>query len=319
MVRIVFYGTPTFAVPALTRLLATPYQVVGVITQPDRPRGRGRQMSHSPVKATATEHGVPLFQPERGMANAVGFIDELQALHADLGVVAAYGRMLSDAALATPRLGTLNLHASLLPKYRGAAPVHRAIIAGEHETGVTIMRLVHEMDAGPMLARCVYPIGPNDLSIEVEAALAEMGANLMIETIERLVADDVTEKEQNHAKATFAPRITHDDGLIDWHASAADIHNLIRGLHPWPHAFGYMNGARYLIHRSTIVAPPPSTAAGPGVVIEATKDRLIVATGHSGALALTEIQSEGRRPLDIRAFLAGHRWTVGTHFTTAPL
>lgn len=319
MVKIIFYGTPTFAVPTLTRLLTSQYQVVGIITQPDRPRGRGRRISHSLVKATAIEHGVPVLQPERGMTNDVSFISELKALRPDLGIVAAYGRMLTDAALTIPRLGTFNLHASLLPKYRGAAPVHRAIIAGERETGATIIRLVHEMDAGPMLAKCLYPIGPNDLSTDVENGLAEIGADLIIETIERLIANDVIEEEQDHAMATLAPRITHDDGRINWNSSAIDIHNLIRGLHPWPHASSYVDGTRFLIRRSTVISPSAIATARPGMVIEASKERLIVATGHTGALAITEIQPENRRPLDARAFLAGHRWIVGTQFTNPSL
>ena len=272
-------------------------------------------MSHSPVKATAVEHGVPVLQPERGVlkARGFGFLDELRALDADLAVVAAYGRILPDAVLAAPRLGTLNVHASLLPKYRGAAPVHRAIIAGERETGVTIIRLVREMDAGPILARRTHPIGANDLSTEVETALAEMGADLLVEATEGLVAGMVTDQEQNHADATFAPRITRDDGRIDWHLPAETLHNLIRGLHPWPHAYGFNEGTRYLIHRSTVL-PPPSVPAAPGTIVEATGDRLVVATGRGGALALTEIQPEGRRPLEARALLAGHRWTAGMRF-----
>ncbi|HIC58369.1 MAG TPA: methionyl-tRNA formyltransferase, partial [Acidobacteria bacterium] len=205
MVRIVFYGTPAFAVPTLNILLESSHEVVGVVTQPDRPRGRGRQLTYSPVKQCALDTGVPVFQPERAQIRNSDFLTQLRSLNADLSVVVAYGRILPDPVLEAPRLGTINVHASLLPKYRGAAPIHRAIIAGERETGITIIRLVREMDAGPMLGTSRCSIEPNQSSSDVAADLATLGAQLLIETVDALAAGRAQETAQNHRETTFAP------------------------------------------------------------------------------------------------------------------
>ncbi len=312
--NVVFYGTPDFAVPALTRLLDSPHRVAAVVTQPDRPRGRGRRVAASPVKQVAAARAVRVLQPARPGDGA--FLATLSALEPDLAVVAAYGRLLPDAALAAPRLGTINVHPSLLPKYRGAAPVQRAIIAGETGTGVTIIRLVREMDAGPMFARRTRPIAPDETSDVVEADLARLGADLLLEVVHALETGTATEHAQDHAAATFAPRLSRRDGEIDWCAPAPAIHNLVRGLHPWPHASGVLGGARYLIHRTAIAAPAQPDPPPPGTVTEASGDRLLVATGSGGAIAIIEIQPEGRRRVATRAFLAGHRWSPGARFDT---
>ena len=321
MVKTVFFGTPQFAIPTLTRLLDSLHPVLAVITQPDRPRGRGRHLSDSPVKRLARERGVPVLQPQR--MKDVAFLEEVAALGPDVGVVAAYGKILPDRLLDTPPLGIINVHASLLPKYRGAAPVHRAIVAGETETGVTIIRLVRKMDAGPMLTRGTRPIGPDETSETVEAGLAELGADLLMKTLVDLAAGRATETNQDHAAATLAPRLTKADGLVNWNASARVVHDQVRGLHPWPHAHSYMLGSRYLILRTRVIEPPPALPAGarapdPGEVLEASGDRLIVATGSGTALAIIGIQPEGRRPLPTRAFLAGHRWERGRRFQRSP-
>ncbi len=312
--NVVFYGTPDFAVPALTRLLDSPHRVALVVTQPDRGRGRGQRVSESPVKRTATARGARVLQPER--LGDGSFLQTLSALEPDLAVVAAYGRMLPDAVLAAPRLRTINIHPSLLPKYRGAAPVQRAIIAGETETGVTIMRLVREMDAGPTFARRTRPIAPDETSDVVEADLARLGADLLLEVIGALAAGTAVERAQDHAAATLAPRLSREDGRIDWGAPAAAIHNQVRGLHPWPHASAALDGARYLVHRTAVVAFSGPDAPEPGTLVEASGDRLIVATGDGGALAILEIQPEGRRRVGARAFLAGRRWSPGRRFDT---
>ena len=314
--RIVFYGTPDFAVPALTRLLESPHRVSAVGTQPDRPRGRGRRVAQSPVKQIAAAQRVRILQPER--LGDSPFLATLSALQPDLAVVAAYGRMLPDAVLAAPRLGTINIHPSLLPKYRGAAPVQRAIIAGETATGVTIIRLVRAMDAGPMFAWRTRTIAPDETADVVEADLARMGADLLPEVIRTLEAGAATEHAQNHEAATLAPRLSRADAAIDWRAPAPAIHDLVRGLHPWPHASSVLAGARYLIHRTAIAPSTRPAPLAPGTIIEASGDRLIVATGHAGAVAILEIQPEGRRRLDTRAFLAGHRWTPGQRFDPVP-
>jgi len=311
--RIVFFGTPEFAVPSLEALLSSHHHVVGVVTQPDRPRGRGRKTTDAPVKTRALDAGVPVLQPER--LKDPRFLDALAAFGSDLGVVAAYGKILTDAVLAIPRLGMINVHASLLPTYRGAAPVHRAIIAGEHETGVTIMRVVKELDAGPMLASATRRIGPNETSDAVERDLARLGAALLARVVDSLATRGVTETPQDHAAATYAPRLTKADGLIDWAASAQAIHDRIRGLHPWPHAFTFHRGDRYILLRSAVVSGPADGA--PGVVLEASGDRLIVAAG-SGAIGIVEIQAEGKRPMIVREFLPGHRVAPGDRLTAAP-
>ncbi len=325
MVKTVFFGTPGFAVPTLARLLASPHPVVAVVTRPDRPRGRGRRVSPSPVKSLAAEHGIPVLQPERLAADA--FRQQIAAYEPDVAVVAAYGRILPDALLQTPRLGTFNVHASLLPKYRGAAPIQRAILAGETRTGVTIIRLVREMDAGPMLARRPLAIEPDATSSAVEQGLAELGADLLLEAVAEIEAGTATETAQDHAAATFAPRLTRDDGRIDWSRPARALHDQVRGLHPWPHAFTYLDGARYLILRSRIPEAGAGEGAGvvagaadlaPGRLVEASGDRLVAAAGGGSVLAITEIQPEGRRPLRARAFLAGRRWTPGLRFDPAP-
>jgi len=299
--RIVFFGTPAFAVPTLEALLASRHAVVGVVTQPDRPRGRGQKTSHAPVKASAAAAGVVVLQPDS--MKDPGFVAALSAMNADLGVVAAYGKILTDTVLAVPRLGMLNVHASLLPRYRGAAPVHRAIIAGERETGITIMRVVRALDAGPMLSTAHRPIGPDETSEDVERDLASIGAALAISTIEGLVDGRVPELPQNDADATYAHRLAKDDGVIDWTLSAGQIHNRIRGLHPWPHGFTFLGDKRLILLRSA----PSADVAGsePGTVLEASGDRLRVATG-SGVLNLLELQAEGKRPMPAREFLAGH-------------
>ena len=325
--RIVFFGTPEFAVPSLDALLAaTPHMVVGVVTQPDRPRGRGQKTSDAPVKARAVAAGVPVLQPERMKDPAL--LEALAAVNADLGVVAAYGRILTDAILAIPRLGMINVHASVLPRYRGAAPVHRAVIAGDTSTGVTIMRVVKALDAGPAIVKEHHPIGPDDTSDEVERALARIGARLVVAVVDLLARDNAAEWPQDEAQATYAHRLTKDDGVIDWSWPAGRIHNLIRGLHPWPHAFSVVQGKRVILRRSILdVAPrlfnlpePGEGGSGlampPGSIVEANGDRLIVSTGD-GLLRIVEIQAEGKRPMTAREFLAGHRLTPGDRFSTA--
>jgi methionyl-tRNA formyltransferase len=319
MVRTIFYGTPAFATPTLQALLVSEHKVVAVVTQPDRPRGRGRQLTYSPVKQCALEAGVPVLQPERAELRSSAFTTLLRSLNAELSVVAAYGRILPDSLLEAPRLGTINVHASLLPKYRGAAPIHRAIIAGEQETGITIIRLVSEMDAGPMLAMTRCEISRDQTSSDVQAILAKLGANLLLETVNSLAGGVAKETDQQHSEATFAPPLTREDGHIDWNASAIDIHNLIRGLHPWPHAATMHHDTRYLLHLTNVVTHRDSSNV-PGTIIEAHADQLIVSTGSEQALALLKIQQEGRKALETRAFLSGQqRWQVGTQLTNLGL
>jgi methionyl-tRNA formyltransferase len=314
--RIAFFGTPEFAVPTLEALLgAAPHTVAGVVTQPDRPRGRGHKMSDAPVKACAVAADLPILQPSK--MTDTNFLDALRGWDADLGVVAAYGRILTGEILAIPRLGMINVHASLLPKYRGAAPIHRAVIAGETMTGVTIMRVVKALDAGGMIAREQRPIGPDETSDEVERDLARIGARLLVAVVDRIARGTVHEAPQDESAVTYAHRLTKEDGVVDWSLPAARIHNLIRGLHPWPHAFSFVQGRRVILRRSETYPPdPPDRPGQPGMIIEASAERLIVATGD-GLLRLVEIQAEGKRPMAVRDFLAGHPLQPGDRFGPA--
>jgi len=310
--RIVFFGTPEFAVPTLDALLKSACEVVGVVTQPDRPRGRGHRTTASPVKTAALAAGKAVLQPPSVKDTA--FLSELSALVPDLGIVAAYGQILTERALTIPRLGMINVHASILPRYRGAAPVHRAVINGETETGVTIMRVVKALDAGPMLATARRPIATDETSDDVERDLAEIGARLLLATIPGL-SEGVAEVSQDDSAATYAPRLTKDDGRIDWTWPAERIHNLIRGLHPWPHAATFFGSQRFILHRSKPVRDP--VRAVPGTILEALGDRLLVAAG-AGQVEIVEIQPEGKRPMSVREFLAGHALTAGSILHASP-
>jgi methionyl-tRNA formyltransferase len=308
--RVVFFGTPRFAVPTLDALLASQHAVVGIVTQPDRPRGRGQKPTDAPVKARALAAGLPILQP--ATLKDAATLDAIARLGADIGVVAAYGRILTEAILAIPPRGMINVHASLLPKYRGAAPVHRAVMAGEDVTGVTIMRVVKALDAGAIFAATPRAIGPDDTSEEVERDLAALGAQLLVETLDRLARGPVDEIPQDDAQATYAHRLAKADGVMVWSRPARDLHNQVRGLHPWPHAFTYLDGERLILLRSTW--SHGVTDERPGTVVRAEGDDLQVATG-GGTLIVTELQAEGRRATRTRAFLAGHPLAKGLRFS----
>jgi methionyl-tRNA formyltransferase len=310
---VVFLGTPAFAVPTLERLIESSHPVVGIVTQPDRPRGRGQRTVDAPVKATAKAAGLPVLQPDNLRDPA--FMNELAKLEADIGVVAAYGKILPEAVLTEPRLGMVNVHASLLPRHRGAAPVHRAIMAGDRETGITIMRVVKALDAGPMLARARQPIGPDETSDELERELAKLGADLLVETLDSLASGSVAETPQDETLATYAPRLIRQDGLIDWSRTSPAIHNQVRGLHPWPHASSFLDGRRLIIRKSALGDQSDVPAAAPGTVVAAHGDDFRIATGH-GLISIKELQAEGKRPMTPREFLAGHRVRPGDRFTS---
>ncbi|HEY6614266.1 MAG TPA: methionyl-tRNA formyltransferase [Vicinamibacterales bacterium] len=309
--RVVFFGTPQFAVPSLERLVHSAHDVVGVVTQPDRPRGRGQKVTDAPVKMTAVQHGLPVFQPARLRDPEVK--ETLTRWAPELGVVAAYGKILPESVLNLPRFGMINVHASLLPRYRGAAPVQRAVIDGMPETGVTIMRMVLALDAGAMFAKVTRPIGADETSDIVERDLAHLGASLLLDVIDDLAAGRAVEESQDDSLSTYASKITKEEGLIDWTLAATDIHNRVRGLYPWPHAFSYLNGERLIVMRSH-VAPEP-TSADPGTIVDASSGAISVATGRRGRLAIDEVQPEGRRAMKVRDYLAGHPIQPGTRFS----
>ena len=313
-VRIVFFGTPEFAVPSLEGLIASPHTVVSVVTQPDRPRGRGQRVTDSPIKAVARAHGIDVLQPAR--LRDPGFIDSLAALTPDLGVVAAYGKLIPGDILALPRFGMINVHASLLPRYRGAAPVHRAVIDGMTETGVTIMRMVVALDAGAMLAKVARPIDPEETSDVVERDLARLGVSPLLSVIEQLANGTAREEPQDDAQSTYAARLTKEEGLIDWTRPASAIHNRVRGMYPWPHAYTYASGKLLIVLKSRV--EERSTDAEPGTLVEVSRDHLQIAAGGGTHLALLELQPEGRRPMPVRDVLAGHPLKAGTRLGPDP-
>jgi methionyl-tRNA formyltransferase len=306
--KVVFFGTPAFAVPTLTALTADPaIDVVGVVTQPDRPRGRGQKITAGAVKTFAELHGLPVLQPAR-LADP-GVREAIAALDADLGVVAAYGKLLPAWLLDTPRQGMLNVHASLLPAFRGAAPVHRAVMAGATETGVTIMRVVPALDAGPMLDRVIVPIAPDITSDALERELAAAGATLLVDVMARMRRGPVVETPQDDTLATYAPKITRADAPLDWSRSAGALHDQVRGLHPWPHASLVCRGRRVIAHRS--VVPGTATTAAAGTVVAAGPAGIDIAAGDGQALRLLIVQLEGGRPLPVAEFQAGRGLAVG--------
>ncbi|HEY3384504.1 MAG TPA: methionyl-tRNA formyltransferase [Vicinamibacterales bacterium] len=311
--RTLFFGTPGFAVPSLRALATAGFPVVGVVTQPDRPRGRGQKPSPGPVKSFALANGLTVLQPER--LKDEPFLETLRALAPDLGIVAAYGKILPVAVLDLPRLGLVNVHASLLPRWRGASPVHRAVMSGDDETGVSIMRVVQALDAGAVFDRARRPIGPNETSEAVEHDLAELGARLLMTVIARIERREAVETPQDEAGVTYAPRLTREDGVISWNAPAAAIHNQVRGLYPWPHAVTVLHGERVIVlETSTEGAQETVTSeTTPGDVLAIRHDGIVVATGDR-PLRLLRLQAEGRRPVTAREFAAGARLVPGTRF-----
>jgi methionyl-tRNA formyltransferase len=326
--RVMFFGTPDFAVPSLDALLAAPgVTVVAVVTQPDKPRGRGQQVSASPVKARAESAGLPVLQPTK--LSDPDSLEAMQAFEPDLGVVAAYGRLLPEKVLALPRLGLVNVHASLLPRWRGASPIERAIMEGDAETGVTIMRVVKALDAGAMLSVARTPIAPDETGAELEARLAAIGADLLTATLPAIGAGTTTETPQDEALVTLAPRIAKTDGAIDWDAPARAIHDTVRALVPWPRAYTYLDGVRLVLHETrphaSLAAAWGATGGGgrapaeivpqPGAIAPSPRGVLLVGAGEGSIIEVRRLQEDGRKALESRAFLAGRPLAPGALFT----
>ena len=307
LLRVAYFGTPDFAVPGLEALIASQHDVAVLVSQPDRPRGRGQRLQPTPTKVVAEAAGIPVLQPTR--LKDESFLNALRSFDLDLGVVAAYGRIIPDAVLALPRLGLINIHASLLPVWRGAAPIHRAVINGDRETGVTIMRVVTALDAGPTFAEARRAIGPDETTPEVERALARLGAGLAVQVVDALAAGTAIETPQDDSRATYANKIERGEGTIDWTQSAQRIHDLVRGLQPWPLVSATIGGLRCLIHRTEVTSEP--TDARAGTIAQASGGVLAVAGGDRRLLHILELQPEGRRPMPARDFLAGRRVELG--------
>ena len=300
--RIVLLGTKDFALPTFEHLCETGHGLIALVTQPDRPQGRKQLMISSRIKQAALDRGLRVEQPED--VNDPASIAMIRDLEPDLIVTAAYGQILSANLLTVPPMGGINLHGSILPAYRGAAPVARAIQRGELETGVTVIRMTPRIDAGGMMAFATTEIGPDETAGELESRLAELGAPLVARSIAELVAGTATILTQDRSKITKAPKLSKEDGVIDWTRPALEIHNLVRAMQPWPiastHWLRSEAPARIIVHQTTVV----EGEGAPGRVLEASGDRLVIAAG-SGAVRLLRVQLEGKKPLSIPEFLRG--------------
>jgi len=307
---IVFMGTPDFSVPCLETLHRSRHRVIQVVTQPDRPKGRGRRLYPPPVKTTALGLGLPVIQPEK--IKTAEFTETLSRLHPDLMVVVAYGRILPKAVLEIPAEGCINVHASLLPRYRGSAPIHWAIINGETETGITTILMDEGMDTGDILLTAAEPISPDDTAATLHDRLAALGAKLLEETLDRMADRGLTPKPQMHDQATLAPMLKKEDGRIDWHQPANVISDRIRGMYPWPGTYTFYDDKRLKIFKAAAL-PAPGKPVTPGTVVPGFPGELRVATGN-GLLSVLEIQGESGNRLAVSEFLRGHPITAGTVF-----
>jgi methionyl-tRNA formyltransferase len=303
--NLVFCGTPRFAVPTMDKLIASGFVVSAVVTQPDRPRGRGLELAPSPVKARAVELGLPVTQPEQ-IKNNLEFQSHLSSLNSDAIIVVGYGRMIPQWMLDLPRYGNINLHASLLPKYRGAAPIQWAIACGESVTGVTTMRIDSGLDTGDILLQKEVPIAPEDNAETLSVRLAAVGAELMIETLCGLQTGSVQPCPQDNAKATLAPVLKKEDGRIDFHRTALEVCNRLRGFQPWPGAFTTFRGKNLQVW-----AAEPAEGEIPHGELSICGDRLLAGNGGNTALELFEVQPEGKKRMAARDFVHGYHPATG--------
>jgi methionyl-tRNA formyltransferase len=300
-------GTPEFSVPALCALRDNQHDVVAVVTNPDRPKGRGRRVVASPVKQAARTFGYPLLQPTR--ATESWFLDKITGLAPDLLIVVAYGQILAKNVLSIPRLGAINIHASLLPKYRGPAPIQWAIMNCEEETGVTTMWLDEGMDTGDVLLAARVSIGTEETAQTLHDRLAKEGANLLIDTLEQLASGDLVATPQNHLEASYAPLLKKEDGRIDWTKDARTLDAFVRGMNPWPGALTYLEGKRFRIFRARAVRK--ETDVSPGTVLDSFPGDFHVATGQE-VLSLLQVQFESGKRLAVADFLRGVSVSPGT-------
>lgn len=306
--RIVFMGTPAFAVPSLDALVEAGHEIAGVFTQPDKPKNRGMKLQSSPVKERSAELGLSVYQPARlrdGEALKI-----LRELNPDLIAVAAYGKILPKEILELPRLGCVNVHSSLLPKYRGAAPINWAILNGEDETGVTIMRMAEGMDTGDILAQAVTPIDINENAAQLFDRLAGLGANLLVGVVGELELGTAKPTPQDDSQASYASMLSREQSPMDWTRTARQLHDQVRGLFPWPAATAVLDGTRCKV-LDTVLAGETGGKA-PGTVVQADRRGLRVACGDGGVLELRALQPDGRKMMPATAFLLGHPIPVGT-------
>ena len=307
--RIVFFGTPSFAIPTLKAILKGSDEVVSVVTQPDREKGRGRKVILSPVKELSLQHHLIPLQPEKAKGEV--FQEIIRDLQPDIIVVVAYGQILPKSILSIPKYGAINVHASLLPKYRGAAPIARAILNGEKVTGVTTMMMDEGMDTGDILLQREIPMGDEVTCEILQDRLASLGAQLLSETLEKMKAGTIRPIPQDHSKATFAPPLKKEDGHVDWKREAEEIDRQVRAFNPWPGAYTKLGGRLLKVYKGEIREKAPSGKTGTVVWVGA--DFIEVETGK-GSYLLKEVQLEGRRRMVVREFLSGHPIPVGTVF-----
>ncbi len=298
--RIIFMGTPDFSVPTLERLTASKHSVIAVVTQPDKPKGRGKEVRMTPVKECALKHGIPVYQPVKARDKA--FVEEMRALNPDVMVVIAFGQILPGELLKVPAYGCVNIHASLLPKYRGAAPIQWAVINGDKETGITTMQMDVGMDTGDMLEKLVIRLEPKETGGSLFDRLSLLGGDLILSTLEKLEAGTLIPTPQDHEQATYVKKISKELGDIDWTMDAAAIERLIRGLNPWPSAYSHYKGRLLKIWEADVL--PGEKQGACGQILSANGDSLTVQTGD-GILAVRSIQIEGKKRMDTAAFLRG--------------
>ncbi|MDN4592453.1 methionyl-tRNA formyltransferase [Polycladomyces subterraneus] len=299
-------GTPDFAVPSLQVLVEQAYPIVGVVTQPDRPKGRKQVLTPPPVKTAALSYGIPVFQPEKLRDPTA--LQEILALKPDLVVTAAYGQLLPSELLEAPRWGCINVHASLLPKYRGGAPIHHALINGEKETGVTIMYMVEQLDAGDILSQRAIPIEETDHVGSLHDKLSRLGAELLMETIPALLAGKIQPVPQDESLVTYAPNIRREDERIDWSKPARAIFNRVRGLHPWPVAFTMWQGKPLKVWWVEVADVQHDSV--PGTVLNVEEDGITVAAGE-GAVVIQELQPSGKKRMTVAQFVRGRNMEPG--------
>ena len=305
--RVVFMGTPDFAVPSLEALLAAGHEVCGVFTQPDRPKNRGMKLLPPPVKVTAQSHGIPVFQPVQLRDGSA--LEELRALKPELIVVAAYGRILPQEILDLPPNGCINVHSSLLPRYRGAAPIHWAVVNGDAETGVTIMKVAPELDAGDILGQIATPIDPEETVETVHDRLARLGGELLVQVVEKIAAGTLQPVPQDPDQVTYAPMLSRTLSPIDWGQSARTIHNKVRGLVPWP-ATSTDIFSREPVKIFSVTETGEHTGKAPGTVLAAQKEGIDVACGDGMVIRILELQAPGSRRMTAADYLRGHSISI---------
>lgn len=306
--KIIFMGTPDYAVGALEALVSAGYEVTAVVTQPDRAKGRSGKIQFSPVKECAVGYGIPVLQPRR--IKAPDAIEELRQYEADIFVVAAFGQILSQEILEMPRFGCINIHASLLPKYRGASPIHQCIIDGEKETGVTIMQMDQGIDTGDILAQKKVMIEEKETAESLFGKLTRAGAGLLLETLPLIEAGKVVPVRQDERLSTHTRMMEKSAGRIDWSKDAASIERLVRGLNAWPSAYTSCNGKNVKLWRCDVVSGETVPDVHPGTVVNVAKDSFDVACGR-GLLRVRELQLEGKKRMDAKSFLLGNPWQAG--------